>query len=107
MNGLVLEVVWTIHTTVHAIVRQVERSEHHDTVAIKLLLDVAGQLVDAFYQVCFFALQEYGGFSVRQSLAKSSFLYQLLDEGAVILVFAGIFQRFQYLGVADEFFRDS
>ena len=107
MDSLVLEMVRAIDTTVYAIVRQVEWGEHYDAIAIEFLLDVASQLIDTFYQISFFTFKEHGCFSMRKSLAKSSFFNQRLDERAVILVLAGIFQRLQYFGVADEFFRDS
>jgi hypothetical protein len=44
---------------------------------------------------------------MRESLAKSSLLDERLNEGTVILILAGVFQRFLYLGMADEFFRYS
>ena len=64
VDGLVLEVIRAIHAAVHAIVRQIERSEHHDAVSVEFLLDVACQLMDALYQIGFFTLQQHGGFAV-------------------------------------------
>ena len=107
MDGLVLEMIRTIYTSVHAIIGQVERGEHHDAVSVEFLLDVACQLVDALYQIGFLAFQKHHGFAMRESLAKSSLLDERLNEGTVILVLAGVFQRFLYLGMADEFFRYS
>ena len=104
-NGLVLQVVRAIDTAVYAVVGKVERCEHHDAVAVELPLDFLGKVEDTFRQVGQVAFQQYGGFAVGQSLAKRRLFDELLYQGTVVLMGAGVFQCIDNLLVVDELFR--
>ena len=56
-DGFVFEVIGAIGTAVHAVVRQVERSEHHNAVAVELLFNLFGQAEDAFGQIRLIAFE--------------------------------------------------
>ena len=50
-NRFVLGMIRAVGTAVDAIVREVQRCKHYDTVAVKLLFDFFGEMKDAFYQI--------------------------------------------------------
>ena len=100
----VFGMIRAIYASVYAIVRQVKRCEHNDTVAVKLLFDFFGEMGDSFYQVRLVAFQQGSCFAVRQSLAKSGFFDQLFYECAVVFVTPCIFKSFQNLFMMNEFF---
>ena len=93
-NRLVFSMIRTIYATIYAIVRQIKRCEHDDTVAIKLLFDFFGEMEDSFYQVRLVTFQQGGCFAMRQSFAKSGFFDQLFYECAVVFVIPCIFKSF-------------
>ena len=102
-DGLVLCVVGTVGTTVHAIVRQVQRGEHHDAVAVEFLLDFAGQTVDFLHQFRVVTFQEYGSFAVGESLAQAGLFNDGTYQFLVLALALGIFQGIQNFFVADKF----
>ena len=103
-NRLVFSMIRTIYATIYAIVRQIKRCEHDDTVAIKLLFDFFGKMKDTFYQVRLVTFQQNSRFPVRQSLAQSRFFNQLFNQDTVILIVLRIFQRIQNLLMMDKLF---
>ena len=104
-NGFVFLVIRAIYAAVDAVVRQIERREHYDTVAVDFLLDLFGQREHALVQVFEFALEQRGRFAVRDPFAFGRFLQDRLDQGAVRTIFAGVSQRFDDFSVMDELLR--
>lgn len=103
-NRLVLGMIGAVGATVHAMVRQIKRSEHHDAVAVKLLFDFFGEMEDTLRQVRLVAFQQECRFAVGQSFAEGGFFDKLLNQGTVVLIVLGIIQRIQNLVVVDKLF---
>ena len=83
---LVLGVIRAICTTVYAIVRQIERCEHHDAVTIEFLLDFFSKMKYAFYKVGLVAFQQQGCFAMAQSFTMGGLFNQLLDKCTVVFI---------------------
>lgn len=56
--------IWTVHTAVDTVVGKVERSKHDDTVSVKFLLDLNGQVKDLLYQLFILTCQQDRGLPV-------------------------------------------
>ena len=63
-NSLVLQMIRAIHASIHTVIGQVQRCEHHDTVAVELMLNLPCQMEDTLDQVGLVTLQQQGGFPV-------------------------------------------
>jgi len=101
---LVLGMVRAIHATVHTIIGKVQRSEHHDAVAIKTLLDVACQGKHLFRQVLLPGSQQHGRLAMGKPFAKACFLQYGHDERTVVLMRFGVCHCLTYLRVGDKLF---
>ena len=108
---LVLQVIGAVQAAVDAVVRQVQRREHHDAVAIEGQLDLLGDLVHLLDLFRDLAGQQHRGLPVRQpragaavSLLHGARLFKdLVDQRHIVLVRLGVFQRRPNLFVVDEF----
>ena len=74
---LVLEVVRTVNAAVYAVVREIQRREHYDSLAVKVLLDLLGEGVDLLELFGILAGEKHTRLSVVDTLAQLC----LLDDG--------------------------
>ena len=102
-NGVVLAMVWAIDAAVDAVVRQVQRREEHDAVAVEAALKVAGEFHITLGEVGKLTLEQYGGLAVGEALAGGSLVDDVLNQAAVGAVALCIVERFENLGIVDKF----
>ena len=100
---LVLLVVGTVQTAVDAVVRQVQRREDDNAVAVEILFDLLGQGVQLLDLLGDVAGQQHRGLPVRQALALPGLVQNLVDELHVVFVLIGIGQGVQDFLVVDKF----
>jgi hypothetical protein len=93
----------TIYTTVYAIVREIKRSEHNDSVAVEFMFYLTSDVVNLVDDFLVVAFKKKSCFSVRDALTFTSLLKYRFYKFNIIAVFAGISHRFANLGIADEF----
>ncbi|MPN58507.1 hypothetical protein SDC9_206212 [bioreactor metagenome] len=74
---LVLVVVRTVDATVHAVIRQVKRREHHDPVAVEFLFYFLRQREDPLVDLRQLAFEQQQGFAVVDPLAE----FRLSERG--------------------------
>lgn len=103
-HGLVLRMVGAVGAPVDAVVGEVERREHDDSVAVYPLLEPAGQCEHPFVEVGKVAFQQDGGFAVGDALRRFGLVQYMLYQGAVVPVGPRVFHRFYYFAVVDELF---
>lgn len=87
---LVLVMIWTVDTAVDAVVGQVQRREHDDAVAVEILFDLLGHLVDLFGDLGIFTCQQHRRFPVADALAQGGFVQDLSHQLLVVLVLIGV-----------------
>ena len=104
-DRLVLQMVRAVHAAVHAVIRQVERREEHDAIAVMVVLDRARQREDALDARFVFAGQKHARFAVGEPVPFGGFLEDAIDEREVGGIAAGSFEGCEDLFVVDEFFR--
>lgn len=104
-NRLVLQMVRAIHAAVHAVIRQIERREEHDAIAIMVVLDRTGQREDALDALFVFAGQKHARFTMGETVPFSGFLEDAIDERKIGGISASSFKGCEDLFVVDEFFR--
>ena len=102
--GVVLAVVGAIDAPVDAVVRKVEGCKEHDAVAIEFLLDLACQIFVAFHEVGLVALEQHGGFAVREAFAGGSLVDDFFDKSPVATVLFGVVQGLHDFAVVDKLF---
>ena len=98
----VLAVVRTVYAAVHAVVREVERREHDDAVAVKPALDLAGQRVDLLDDLGNLAGEQDGGLPVGKALTFFGLVENFADQRPVVAVFVGVPQGRLDFFVGDE-----
>ncbi len=99
-------VIGAVGAAVDAVVREVERSEHHDPVAVELLLDLHGEVADPLIFFGQFAFEEDGGFAVAEPFALLRLFEDGVDQFPVVFVGGGVSERLLDLVVVDEFGRN-
>ena len=104
-DRLVLQMVRAIHAAVHAVIRQIERREEHDAIAIMVVLDRTGQREDALDALFVFAGQKNARFAVGEPVPFSGFLEDAIDERKIGGISASSFKGRKDLFVVDEFLR--
>ena len=104
-DRLVLKMVRAIHAAVHAVIRQVERCEEHDTIAIMVVLDRTCQREDALDARFVFTGQKHARFAMGEPVPFGGFLEDAIDDRKVGGIGAGSFEGCENLFVVDEFFR--
>lgn len=101
-DGAVLGVIGAVDAAVHAVVRKVERGEHHDAVAVEAPLELACEREHALRQLGAVAFEQYGRLAVAEAPAFGGLVENLGHERFVVAVAGGIFQRPADLCVVDE-----
>ena len=109
-NLAVLGVIGAVQAAVHAVVRQVQRREKHDAVAVIGLLDVVRKLLDGGVHPRILASQKHarlamgyhGAVLVGRVQVGLALLQDVVAQLQVILVRVGEGERFQDLLVIDE-----
>ena len=96
-------VVGAVGAAVDAVVRQIERREHDDPVAVELLLDLHGEVADLLILLRQFAVEQYGGFAVAETFARLRLFEDGVDQFAVVLVGGGVGEGLLNFVVVDEF----
>ena len=91
-DGLVFVVVRTVNAAVYAVIRQVQRREHYDTVAVEFPLDFPREREHFLVQILNIALQKHRRLAVRQPLAVLRTLNQSVNQPAVRLILLCIAQ---------------
>ncbi len=104
-NMLVLAVIRTVHAAVNAVVGKVQRRKHNDTVSVKILFYLTRQLVDLLVSIRKSAVQKHRSLTVGKTPALFCFCNNAVDKLGVVLVFFGVIESFQYLGIVNKFFR--
>ena len=102
-NVLVLHVIGTVQAAVDAVVREVQRREDDNAVAVKILLDLLGQGVQLLDLLGDVAGQQHRGLPVGQALALPGLVQNLVNERHVVFIGVGILQGVQDLLVVDKF----
>ena len=102
---LVLEVVRTVNAAVYAVVREIQRREHYDSLAVKVLLDLLGEGVYLLELFGILAGEKHARLSVVDTLAQLGFFDDGVDKLHIVLVFVGVTEGVEDLGVVDEFLR--
>ena len=106
----VFRMIRAVNTAVHAVIRQIQRCEHNNAVAVERQLDLLSQtihLLDLFGDV---AREQHGGLAVRQTgtvyagggLLWTGLLQNAVDQLDVVLVLLGVFQRFKDFLMVDK-----
>ena len=103
-------VIRTVNTAVYAVIRQIQRCKHNNTVAVERQLDLLGQLIHLLDLLGDIAGQQHGGFAMRQTgtvYAGSRFLrtglfQNAVDQLDVVFVLLGVFQRFKDFLMVDK-----
>ena len=106
----VFRVIRTVNTAVYAVIRQIQRRKHNNTVAVERQLDLLGQLIHLLDLFGNIAGQQHGGFAMRQTgtvyagggLLRTGFLQNAVDQLDVALVLLGVFQRFKDFLMVDK-----
>ena len=101
----VLGVVGTVNAAVDAVVGQIQGREHHDSVAVEILLDLLGQGVYLLVFLLQIAVQQHDGFLVRQPLSQLRFRQDFVDQSRVVLVGLPVGQCFHDFTVVDKVVR--
>ena len=103
MDVLVLRMVGTVNTAVHAIVRQIERCKEHDALAVKLLLDLLGEREHPLDEIGRVDGEQQRRLAVCESTAVLGTRKKLLHECAIFLVLFRPRERREDFFVMDEF----
>ena len=106
----VFRVIRTVNTAVYAIIRQIQRRKHNNTVAVERQLDLLGQLIHLLDLFGNIAGQQHGGFAMRQTgtvyagggLLRTGLFQNAVDQLDVVLVLLGVFQRFKDFLMVDK-----
>ena len=101
-NSLILSVIGAVDAAIHAVVREVQGCEHHDAVAVDLLLELTRNGKDALLDLLILYLDKYRSLTVRDALALFGLGENLLDECSVVAVLACPLQCGAYLAVVDK-----
>ena len=110
---LVLVVVRTVNAAVDAVVGEVKRREHNNTVAVEGELDFLRQIIHRLNLFRNLTRQKNGRFAVGQTFAvdtvfgllRTRLFEDRVDEFDVVLVFFGVADGVEDFLVVDEFFR--
>ena len=103
-DGLVLGVVWAVDTTVDTVVGEVERCKEHDTIAVDVFFDLFSQTEDAFVAFGDVAVEQDGGFTVREALEGLSLVEDRIDQFSITFVFLCPSERGLDFFIGNEFF---
>ena len=103
-------VIRTVNTAVYAVIRQIQRCKHNNTVAVERQLDLLGQLIHLLDLFGNIAGQQHGGFAMRQAgtvyagggLLRTGLFQNAVDQLDVVLVLLGVFQRFKDFLMVDK-----
>ena len=87
---LVLKVVGAVNAAVYAVVRKVERREHYNTVAVKVLFNLLGKGVNFLDFFLVIAGKKHACLAVGNALAELCLFDNFIDKGEVVLVFVGV-----------------
>ena len=106
----VFRVIRTVNTAVYAVIRQIQRRKHNNTVAVERQLDLLGQLIHLLDLFGNIAGQQHGGFAMRQTgtvyagggLLRTGLFQNAVDQLDVVLVLLGVFQRFKDFLMVDK-----
>ena len=106
----VFRVIRTVNTAVYAVIRQIQRRKHNNTVAVERQLDLLGQLIHLLDLFGNIAGQQHGGFAMRQAgtvyagggLLRTGLFQNAVDQLDVALVLLGVFQRFKDFLMVDK-----
>ena len=109
-NMAVFRVIRTVNTAVYAVIRQIQRRKHNNTVAVERQLDLLGQLIHLLDLFGNIAGQQHGGFAMRQTgtvyagsgLLRTGLFQNAVDQLDVMLVLLGVFQRFKDFLMVDK-----
>ena len=110
-NLTILRVVGAIQAPVHAVIRQIQRSEQHDAIAIICLLNVMRELFNSIVDALVFAgqkharlaMRNHGAVLVRRMQMRLALLENVVAQLQVVFVRVGIRQRLLNFLVVDEF----
>ena len=109
----VFRVIRAVNAAVYAVVREVERREHDDAVAVERELDFLGELIHLRDFLRVLAGEQNGRLAVGQTgavhaaggLFRTRLFENAVDEREVVLVLLGILERFENFLVVDKFVR--
>ena len=100
---LVLCVVRTVYTSVHAVVRQIQWSEQYDSVSVQFVLDFPCQLESLLVYLSIRTFQQSQRLSVRNALLVPGLCEYFLKQCLVVLVLLGKSHSLEYFLMIDEF----
>ena len=90
-------------TAVDAVVGEIQRSEHDDAVAVELLLDIAGELIDLLVFILQLTVEQDKRILMGDTLHLARFFKDAVDHLAVVFVFLCIGETAADFLIADEF----
>ncbi len=122
-NMLVFKVIGAVKTAVYAVIRQVQRCEHNNSVAVVIFLNLLGKGIyllifffnvavkqhkgflmgKTFFKSCLFTVKQNKGFFMGKTFFQSCFFKNLVDKLCIMLVFLSVFKTGFYFLVIDKF----
>ena len=103
LDCFVLSVVRAVNAAVYAVVGQVQRREHYDSVAVEFFFDFVSQLEDFFVNLRVVTFQQQHCFLISETFAILGSCQQSTDSFQVVFVFFRPRQGAFYLCVINEF----
>ena len=91
-----------VAAVVDAVVRKIQRREHHDAASVDVLLDLACQRVDIVQRLLVVHIQKHGRLAMRESAVLAGLVQNAGHLVPVGRSFSALFQRLQNFGVVDE-----
>ena len=98
--------VRTVSTTIYAVIREIQRCKHHNTVAIKLLLNFCGLCKDAFQCVFVFTGEQDSRLAMRQSFEFIGLVDEAVNQFQVVLIFFRIAEGIANFFIVNKFSRN-
>ena len=102
MDVLVLRMVGTVNTAIHAIVRQIERCKEHDALAVKLLLDLLGEREHSLDEIRRVDGEQQRRLAVRQTPTVARTCQKCFYKRAIVFIILRPRERGENFLMVDE-----
>ena len=102
---LVFKVIRAVNTAVHAVVGEVQRSKHYNSVAVKVLFNLFGKVINPVNPLLVLTGEEHGRLTVGKTLSVFRLFNYLVHKCKVILVLIGVSEGFHNLIVIYKLLR--
>ena len=102
---LIFDMIGAVGTAVDAVVGQIQRSEHDNPVAVKILFDLLRKLEDLFIFFLDLTGKQHRCFPVRKALPELRLFDQSVDHLYILLVLVCVGECVQNFLVVDKIIR--